>query len=101
MLHALNETSSSSPAGRATSPAAAKRLEAIGEVVSSLDVAAIQSREDMTRALCALELANKCIRVVLDEVQGHSMRDHLIGESGRLIDMIKAARQRVADLRIA
>lgn len=84
----------------AASPAAFGRLEAIGKVVSSLDVAKIRSRADITRMLCVLELANKCIRVVLKDVAGDGVREQLIGESERLIDLIEVARQRVADLRV-
>lgn len=101
MFHTVEQPSSSGPSEGARPLTIAGRLEAIGKVVSSLDVAAIQSREDMARALCALELANKCIRIVLDEVQANSLRDQLIGESERLIDMIKTARRSIADLGIA
>ncbi len=85
----------------AASLSAAKRLEAIGGVVASLDVAGIASREDMTRALCILELANKCIRIVLDEIRGTFARDQLIEQSERLMELIEVARSKVASLRLA
>ncbi len=82
----------------ADSLAVAKRLEAIGGVVSSLDLTRLGSRADVTRALCILELANKCIRVILSEIPGSFVRDTLIGQSERLIELIENTRSEVASI---
>lgn len=98
----LNMAPSFSPEGNpadATSRAVAKRLEAISGVVSSLDVTRIRSSEDATRALYILELANKCIRVVLREVHGTFAKNALIDQSDRLIELIDVARNKLVNLR--
>lgn len=99
-MNAASGMSPANSAGCAASSTAVARLEAIGAVVSSLDVARVRSREEMTRALCALELANKCIGVVLNEVRGTCVRDQLIGESERLTGLIDLAREKLAALRV-
>jgi len=98
MLNTVSQASSNGYPGDATSPAVVGRLEAIGKVVSSFDVTNIRNRADMTRALCALDLANKCVRVVLKDVPGDCVGDRLISESDRLIDLIEVARQKIAGL---
>ncbi len=96
-----NDLSPANVRTNAASLSAARRLEAIGGVVSSLDVAGIASRDEMTRVLCILELANKCIRIVLDEIRGTFGRDQLIEQSERLMQLIEVARNKVASLRLA
>lgn len=101
MLHAADHTAPANIRADAASLALAKRLEAIGSVVSSLDVSKLENREEVTRALCILELANKCIQVVLSEIQGSFVRDSLIDQSESLIKLIDLARSKVASFRLA
>lgn len=96
MLAGADNLASGNGRANAESLTAAKRLQAIGDVAQSLDAASIKSGEDATRALCMLELANKCIRIVLRESEGH--RNALIEQSDRLIAQIDTARNELGRL---
>ncbi|TPQ37302.1 hypothetical protein C2U70_11305 [Bradyrhizobium guangdongense] len=98
MLAGADNLASGNGRASAESLAAAKRLQAIGDVARSLDAASIKSREDAIRALCVLELANKCIRIVLRESQGNMPRNALIEQSDRLIALIDTARTELGKL---
>ena len=82
---------------RASTPAetAVKRLSGIGEVLSSLDLSAIRSQDDMARALWTLDTADKCIRMILTEFRTERTKD-VVREAESLIDLIEAARDEVS-----
>ncbi len=82
--------------GDTASLAVAKRLDAIGGVVSSLDLTALRSRDDVTRALCMLDFANQCIEVVLKEIESSLVRGSLSDQSERLMQLIELTRNEVA-----
>lgn len=96
MLAGADNLASGNGRANAESLTAAKRLQAIGDIAQSLDAASIKSGEDATRALCMLELANKCIRIVLRESEGP--RNALIEQSDRLIAQIDTARNELGRL---
>ena len=79
--------------------AAAKRLDGIGHVLSDLDLSAIQTQSDMTRALWTLDAAAKCIRAVLAEFRVQPATEQLVGKSRTLIDLIEQAREEVSSYR--
>jgi hypothetical protein len=75
---------------------ALRRLQGIGEVLSSLDVTRLRSPQEATRALWTLDAANKCIRAVLADVRAEPATEQLISKSERLIGLIELARTEVA-----
>ncbi|MGL9618363.1 hypothetical protein QRQ56_10205 [Bradyrhizobium sp. U531] len=85
---------------RTSTPAetAVKRLSGIGEVLSGLDISAIHTQDDMTRALWTLDTADKCIRMILTEFRTERSRD-VVREAESLIDLIEAARDEVSNYR--
>ncbi|MET3911024.1 hypothetical protein ABID59_005386 [Bradyrhizobium sp. S3.3.6] len=85
---------------RASTPAetAVKRLNGIGEVLSGLDISAIQTQDDTARALRTLDTADKCIRMILTEFRTERTKD-VVGEATRLIDLIEAARDEISGYR--
>ncbi len=85
---------------RASTPAetAVKRLNGIGEVLSGLDISAIHTQDDMTRALWTLDTADKCIRMILTDFRTERTRD-VVREAESLIDLIEAARDEVSSYR--
>ncbi|RXT42196.1 hypothetical protein [Bradyrhizobium betae] len=86
---------------RANTPAdaAANRLDGIGHVLSDLDLSAIQTQGDMTRALWTLDAAAKCIRAVLAEFRVQPATDQLARKSRYLIELIEQARDEVLNYR--
>ncbi len=82
---------------RASTPAetAVKRLNGIGEVLSGLDIAAIQTQDDMARALWTLDTADKCIRMILTEFRTERTRD-VVRKANSLIDLIELARDEIS-----
>ncbi|MBC9879116.1 hypothetical protein G8O24_17385 [Bradyrhizobium sp. INPA01-394B] len=85
---------------RANTPAetALKRLNGIGEVLSGLDISAIQSQQDMARALWTLDTADKCVRMILTEFRTERTKE-VLREANSLIDLIEAARDEVSNYR--
>lgn len=85
---------------RANTPAetAVKRLNGIGEVLSSLDIPAIRSQGDVARALWTLDTADKCIRMILTEFRTERTRD-VVRNAKSLIDLIEAARDEISGYR--
>ena len=74
---------------------AVKRLNGIGEVLSGLDMSAIRTHADMTRALWTLDTADKCIRMILTEFRTERTTE-VVREAKRLIDLIELARGEIA-----
>ena len=85
---------------RASTPSetAVKRLNGIGEVLSSLDIAAIRSQDEMARALWTLDTADKCIRMILADFRTERTTD-VVRQARSLIDLIEAARDEVSGYR--
>lgn len=85
---------------QAKSPAetAVKRLNGIGAVLSSLDISAIHTQDDMARALLTLDTADKCVRMILTEFRTEPTKD-VVREAKSLIDLIEAARHEVSGYR--
>lgn len=81
--------------------AVSRRLQEISQVVSSLDLAKIQTRNDMTRALCLLQLAQRCVRTVLGESPTGLLGDGLIEQSAGILEAIEAALDKLADFQVA
>ncbi|QAU47630.1 hypothetical protein [Bradyrhizobium guangzhouense] len=84
---------------RAKTPAemAIKRLSGIGEVLSGLDIATMNSQDDKARALRTLDTADKCIRMVLTDFKSERTKD-VTREANRLIDSIELARDEISSL---
>ncbi|OAF10056.1 hypothetical protein AYJ54_12820 [Bradyrhizobium centrolobii] len=79
--------------------AAVKRLDGIGHVLSGLDISAIHTQDDMTRALWTLDAADKCVRAVLAEFRTEPDTEQLVRKSRNLIDLIELARDEVTSYR--
>ena len=77
---------------RTPSEAALKRLDGIGEVLASLDLASVETQTDMTRACYTLDIAEQCIRAVLAEFRTMSVSEQVAHKSEDLMDLIEHAR---------
>lgn len=86
---------------RANTPAetAVKRLNGIGEVLSDIDISAIQTQDDMTRALWTLDTADKCIRMILAEFRAAPAREQVVRKAKSLVDAIELARDEISTYR--
>lgn len=86
---------------RANTPAetAVKRLNGIGEVLSSLDISTIQTQDDMTRALWTLETADKCIRMIVSEFRTAPAKEQVVRKAKSLVDAIEHARDEISNYR--
>jgi hypothetical protein len=86
---------------RASTPAetAVKRLNGIGEVLSDLDISAIHTQADVTRALLTLDTADKCIRMILAEFRAAPAKEQVVREAKRLVDLIELARDEISNYR--
>jgi hypothetical protein len=85
---------------RASTPAetAVKRLNGIGEVLAGLDISAIHSQADMSRALWTLDTADKCIRMILTEFRTERTKD-VVRQANSLVGLIEAARDEISSYR--
>ncbi|TQF30693.1 hypothetical protein [Bradyrhizobium sp. UNPA324] len=86
---------------RANTPAesAVKRLNGIGEVLSSLDISAVHTQDDMTRALWTLDTADKCIRMILSEFRTAPAKEQVVRKAKSLIGLIELARDEISNYR--
>lgn len=86
---------------RANTPAesAVKRLNGIGEVLSGIDISAIRTQDDMTRALWTLDTADKCIRMILTEFRTAPAREQVVRKAKSLVDLIELARDEISNYR--
>ena len=86
---------------RANTPAdtAVKRLNGIGEVLSGLDISAIHTQDDMTRALWTLDTADKCIRMILTEFRAAPAKEQVVSKAKSLVDAIELARDEISNHR--
>ncbi|MBJ7407385.1 MAG: hypothetical protein JHD07_30430 [Bradyrhizobium sp.] len=85
---------------RARTPAetAAKRLNGIGEVLSSLDVGSVRNAADLAHALWTLETADKCIRMILAEFRTEHATE-VARQAAALMGLIDSARDELTGLR--
>ena len=85
---------------RANTPAetAVKRLTGIGEVLSGLDISAIDTQDDMARALWTLDTADKCIRMILTEFRTERTTE-VVHQAKGLIGLIELARDEISGYR--
>ncbi|NUR12859.1 MAG: hypothetical protein HOQ20_13615 [Bradyrhizobium sp.] len=75
MFSAFSSIDYHSVQARTPTDKAMKRLDGIGDVLSDLDISAIQTQNDVNRTLWTLDAANKCIRVVLAEFRTRNRFD--------------------------
>lgn len=78
---------------------ALERLKGIQEALNKLETTHLCSRTDMSRILNTLDVANKCIRIVLNDFRDVPATAELIARSAALNSMIEKARDKVAALR--
>ena len=77
---------------------ALKRLEGIRDVLSTLDLLKMQDHQEMVRTLWILDIANKCIRVVLTDLRDGPRTETLVRQSDDLIASIEIARDKISDI---
>jgi len=75
-----------------TSNPAAERLQEIGQLVATLQTAPIQNFDDIAHALWVLDLANKCIQVVVAEFRDHPTNQLVIEQSKAISALIELTR---------
>lgn len=83
-----------------TAHPAIERLDGIREALSSLSAIHLRTPADVSRALTVLDLANRCIRVVLDDFRDTPATLQLIEQSKSLTTNIQATRERIATLQM-
>lgn len=100
MFDAL-KTATDALSGRAKASAdlAARRLDGIGHVLSDLDVAGARTLAEKNRVLMTLDMADKCVRVVLDEFRATPTHAQLVSKSDSLIGLIRRARSELVSPR--
>jgi hypothetical protein len=83
---------------RASTPAetAVKRLNGIGEVLSSLEMSSIRTQDDVARTLWALDTADKCVRLILTEFRTERAREQVVRKAKSLIGSIERAREEIS-----
>ncbi|WGD49218.1 hypothetical protein QA641_26695 [Bradyrhizobium sp. CB1650] len=99
MFSAFSSIEYHSTGTRTPADAAVRRLDGIGHVLADLDMSAIHTQDEMTRALWTLETADKCIRAILAEFRTEPATDQLVRTSRNLIDQIELARDEVTSHR--
>ena len=77
---------------------AVRRLQKISGLLSGLELTAVPTPGEMTRALRTLSAANSCIRIVLEDLRDAPNIGQLIDQSERLLGMIERTRTQVAGL---
>lgn len=83
---------------RATSHPAVRRIQGLTNVLSELREADLQSQHDMRRALWILDLANRCVQIILSDFKGDPSIIELNRQADELIDSVERARQMVDQL---
>ncbi len=76
-----------------------ERLKGIREVLFGLAVSTIRTDKEMMRALWTLDIANRCIHVVLADFPDEAGAEHLVRQSESLFALIQFARRKIAGLR--
>jgi hypothetical protein len=73
-------------------------LTHVAALLSSVEGLQIGTPEDLRRAILVLDLANMCIQVFIAQIRSGTTREHLLAKSGRIDQLIGAARSKVAQL---
>jgi hypothetical protein len=73
-------------------------LTNVAALVSSVEGLQIHTTEDLRRAILILDLANMCIQLLIGRIRSGTTREHLLAQSGRIDQLIEAARSKVAQL---
>jgi hypothetical protein len=82
------------PPPRPTEPVL-QRLAAISDILCALDASTIKSPDEMLRALWMLDVANRCIQLILGEFRTAPDREQLVRQSDRIVVLIELARERL------
>jgi hypothetical protein len=101
MFSAFSGIDTHSIRARTPSEVAVKRLDGIGHVLSDLDLAGVQTREDLTRMLLTLDTADKCIRVIRAEFRTQAANDWLACKAEDLMALIERTRDELTGCRTA
>jgi uncharacterized protein with PhoU and TrkA domain len=75
---------------------ALQRLEGIRDVLSTLNLSDMPRLQEIERALWTLDAANKCIRVVLADLERSPGTEQLVRQSDELVAAIGSAREKLA-----
>src|SRR5581483_9928634 len=75
-----------------------ERLEGIREVLSGLLASTIKTDKEMMRARWTLDIANRCVYVVLADFQGEAGAERLVRQAESLFALIQFARRKIAGL---
>jgi hypothetical protein len=86
---------------RTPSEAAVKRLDGIGHVLSDLDLAGVQTQDDLTRMLLTLDTADKCIRSIRAEFRTEAANNRLDRKAEDLMALIERIRDEFTGCRTA
>ncbi|BAC49110.1 bll3845 [Bradyrhizobium diazoefficiens USDA 110] len=101
MFSAFSSIDIHSVRARTPSEVAVKRLDGIGHVLSDLDLADVQTQDDLTRALMALDTADKCIRAIRAEFRTEAASDRLVRKAESLMALIERTRDELMGVRAA
>ncbi|WP_407183894.1 hypothetical protein [Bradyrhizobium centrosematis] len=99
MFNAFSSTDDRSIRANTPAETAVKRLNGIGEVLSDLNISAIHTQDDMTRALWTLDTADKCIRMILAEFRTAPAKELVVRKAKSLVDAIELARDEISNYR--
>ncbi|MDE2378835.1 hypothetical protein [Bradyrhizobium sp.] len=77
---------------------AVRRLQGLTRLLSEMDGMTFQSEEDMRRALWILDLANRCVRVILSDFHDDPCISELIRQAEELVGAVERTRSMVDDL---
>ena len=75
---------------------ALQRLEGIRDVLSTLNLSEMPRPQEIERVLWTLDAANKCIRVVLADLERSPCTEQLVRQSEELAAAIGIAREKLA-----
>lgn len=101
MFSAFSSIDDHSNRARTPSEAAVKRLDGIGHVLSDLDLAGVETQDDLTRTLLTLDTADKCIRAIRAEFRTEAASDRLVRKAEDLMARIERARDELTGFRMA
>jgi hypothetical protein len=101
MFGAFSDIDYQSNRARTPSEAAVKRLDGIGHVLSELDLAGMQTQDNLTRMLLTLDTADKCIRSIRAEFRTEVANDRLARKAEDLMALIERTRDELTGSRTA
>ncbi|MBR0857491.1 hypothetical protein [Bradyrhizobium liaoningense] len=101
MFSAFSNIDHHSKGARTPTETAVKRLDGIGHVLSDLDLAAVRTQDELTRALLTLDTADRCIRTICAEFRTEAAGDRLVRKADDLMALIDRARDELTGFRAA